>query len=133
MNKQKLQMLEQYIKLEMSPILLEDISTSNIKNAVVLPANCDISFLNGHYEGIEFLPPQWYAELLAKSKQTHSLLLIPNINQIPQEEQTKFLELFKYKKISTFDLPKNTIIIATASNLKEKPIIEEIYSLMIHI
>ena len=133
MNKDKLKMLEEYIKLGMSPILLENISTDNIKNAVILSADCDNTLLNGHYEGREFMPPQWYTDLMEKNKQNRALLLIPNINDILQEEQTKFLELFKYKKISTFELPKNTIIIATASNLKEKPIIEEIYSLMIHI
>ena len=133
MNKDKLKMLEEYINLGMSPILLEKVDTTNIKNAVVLSADCDTSLLNGHYEGREFMPPQWYTDLMEKNKQNRALLLIPNINDILQEEQTKFLELFKYKKISTFELPKNTIIIATTNNLKDNPIIEEIYSLMIHI
>ena len=72
MNKDKLKMLEEYIKLGMSPILLENISTDNIKNAVILSADCDNTLLNGHYEGREFMPPQWYTDLMEKNKQNRA-------------------------------------------------------------
>lgn len=133
MDGEKLVMLENYIKLEMSPILMEDVVMDIFKNATVLEADCDDSLLAGHYEDINFVPPEWYNELKIKNSGEHSLLLIPEINKIPQDEQLKFLELFKYKKINTFNLPPKTIIIATANNLKENPIAEQIYSLMIHI
>ena len=133
MNGEKIIMLENYIKLKMSPILLEDITIELFKNAVILEADCDDSLLAGHYEDINFVPPEWYNELLSKNNSEHSLLLIPNINKISLEEQLKFVELFKYKKINTFKLPEQTIILATATNLKENPIAEPIYSLMIHI
>ena len=61
------------------------------------------------------------------------MLVINNINEIDVNEQTKFIEILKYKKISTFDLPKDCIIIVTAKNLKERPINEEVYSLLAHI
>lgn len=133
MNGEKLVILENYIKLGMSPILMEDISRDIFKNATLLEADCDESLLVGHYEGIDFVPPAWFDELMSKNISENRLLLIPDFNKISQDEQLKFLELFKYKKINTFELPEKTIIIATASNLKENPISEQIYSLMIHI
>ena len=51
-------------------------------------------------------------------------------DSITKEEQLKFKELLKAKKISTFGLPKDTVIIVTYNNLN---INEEIYGLMAHI
>ena len=133
MNNEKIIMLESYIKSGISPILLEEISTEIFNNAVILEAECDDSLLNGYYEGINFVAPEWYNNILEKSNNTNSLLVINGLNKISEEEQLKFLELFKYKKISTFDLPKNCVIVVTCSNLEESPIVEEIYSLLVHI
>lgn len=133
MNNEKIIMLENYIKSGISPIMLEEISTEIFNNAVILEAECDVSLLNGHYEGINFVAPEWYNNILEKSKNTNSLLVINGLNKISEEEQLKFLELFKYKKISTFDLPKNCVIVVTCFNLDERPIAEEIYSLLVHI
>ena len=133
MNNKKIEILEKYIKANISPILLEDIPTQIFKNAVILGANCDISLLNGHYEEMDFVPPKWYIDILENSKNKYSLLVIDKINQISQREQLKFVELFKYKKISTFDLPKNCVIVVTCKNLQDIPIVEEIYSLLVHI
>lgn len=130
MNKERLDMFNEYIKSGISPILLENIESSIFDSAVILSFNCDNSELNGHYENIDFCPPIWYSELL--KKQT-PILVIDNINKLKKEEQTKFIEILKYKKISTFNLPKNCIIIVTASNLKERPINEEVFSLLVHI
>lgn len=130
MNKERLEMLSEYIKVGISPILLENVSASLFTNAVVLDANCDASSLNGHYVGIDFVAPSWYSVLLQKQ---NPLLVIKNINELRLEEQTKFIEILKYKKVSTFDLPKNCTILVTTSNLKEKPVNEEVYSLMVHI
>lgn len=130
MNKERLEMLNEYIKSGITPILIENMSASVFDNATILNANCDISDLNGHYENINFVAPSWYNKL--KQNQT-KMLVIKNINEIDVNEQTKFIEILKYKKISTFDLPKDCIIIVTAKNLKERPINEEVYSLLAHI
>lgn len=130
MNKERLEMLNEYIKSGITPILIENMPASVFDNATILDANCDISDLNGHYENINFVAPSWYNKL--KQNQT-KMLVINNINEIDVNEQTKFIEILKYKKISTFDLPKDCIIIVTAKNLKERPINEEIYSLLAHI
>lgn len=133
MNKDQILMLEEYIRIGMSPVLIENIPAEIFQNAVVLDSKCDISLLNGHYENINFVSPYWYNQLVEKSKIGISFLVIDDINSIPIKEQTKFIEILKYKKISTFDLPENCFIIVTANNLKENPINEEVYSLVAHI
>lgn len=130
MNSDRIKMLEGILKSGISPILLEDFPVSVFQDAVILESNCDVSELNGHYEETEFCPPEWYKELTSKD---NAVLVINNINKIPTDEQIKFVEIFKYNKISTFELPKNCIVIAIASNLKENPINEQVYSLMAHI
>ena len=129
----KIDMLEAYIKAGISPILFEDLDLKVAKNKVILESNCDTSLLNGHYEGTEFVPPEWFNKVMQNSKNAFCLLIIKEINKISKKEQLKFLELFKYKKIGTFNLPENCVIIATCSNLKENEISEEIYSLLAHI
>ena len=133
MNKERLLILDSYIKTNIMPILLENIpiDTNTFENAIIIEANCDVSLLNGHYEDINFVAPTWYQELIKiKDK---PILIINNLNQIPNNDQSKFIEILKYRKISTFDLPKNCLIIVTATNLKEKPLNEEVYSLLAHI
>ena len=98
-----------------------------------MKSNIDKSELNGHYENVEFCPPTWYKELLEKSKSEHVILVIENINDISLEEQNKFIEILKYNKISTFELPKNCLIIVTCSDLNNKKISEEVYSLLAQI
>ncbi len=133
MIKEQLEILNEYIKINVSPILLENTPTELIKDEVVISSDCDDSYLNGHYEGIDFKAPKWYEELQQKSKNRIPILVIKDINKIDETEQKKFIEILKYKKISTFHLPENCIIIVTCSNLKEKNITEEIYSLVAHI
>ena len=55
------------------------------------------------------------------------------INEAPLEEQTKFIEILKYKKVSTFELPKNCLVIVTCSDLTTNKINEEVYSLLAQI
>lgn len=106
MRNNKLDMLDSYVKAGISPILLEEIPTTAFKNAVVIEANCTNDLLNGHYEDINFVPPEWYNKLLEKSKNTYALLVINELNKIASEDQLKFIELFKYKKIVHLNYPK---------------------------
>ena len=126
--KEKLEILNEYIKSGLSPLLIENIPISIFDDAVVLEAkNAE---LNGHYENMEFVAPDWYNELIKKHQK---ILILNNIDELDQEKQTKFIEILKYKKISTFELPKDCIIIVSVSNLKIRKINEEVYSLLIHI
>ena len=130
MKKLDLESLKKLLMLNEYPILVEDIPNELFENSVILNNDCDISLLNGHYEGVNFVAPDWYNILTEKCKDGLTLLIINGINNIDREEQLKFVEILKYKKISTFDLPKNCSIIVTAYDLENKPIAEEIYSLV---
>ena len=133
MNEERLSLLENYIKTGVAPLLVVGVPSNLFSNSVILKSNIDKSELNGHYENVEFCPPTWYKELLEKSKSGHVILVIENINDISIEEQNKFIEILKYKKVSTFELPKNCLIIVTCSNLNNKKISEEVYSLLAQI
>lgn len=130
MKKLDLESLKKLLMLNEYPILVEDIPNELFENSIILNNDCDISLLNGHYEGVNFVAPDWYNILTEKCKDGLTLLIINGINNIDREEQLKFVEILKYKKISTFDLPKNCSIIVTAYDLENKPIAEEIYSLV---
>ncbi len=133
MNKERLELLKNYIKIGMSPLLIQNMPSNFFNNSVVINSNIDRSELNGHYENVDFCPPTWYKELLDKSKLGYVILLIENINELPLEEQAKFIEILKYKKISTFELPRNCFVIVTCSDLNINKINEEVYSLLTHI
>lgn len=131
MNDAKRELLMSYIKSNVAPILVDFIDGNNIPNSVVLPANLEISELNGHYDDIEFVFPEWLNKL--KNSNTPTILVIDKIDSIPKNEQTKFVEILKYRQVSTFELPKNTVIVVTAKEINENTINEEIYSLVAHI
>ncbi len=127
MDHSKLEMLTTYMKANVAPILVENISKDVfVEQAVIIEATIDKSLLNGHYEGIEYLPPEWFSKLKEKK-----LLVINQLSSIPKSDQKKFIELLKYKKISTFELPENCVIVITCED--SRMINEEIYSLVAHI
>ena len=129
MNKEQVDLLGEYIKAGTSAILIEEIPENAIKKgAVVLEADCSKAELMGHYENLEFIAPEWYKKLMDSSKEHTPVLIIKDINKIPEEEQRKFIELFKYRKVYVHKLPENCMIFATYSNLEE-----ELYSFMVHI
>ena len=102
MNKERLSLLENYIKAGISPLLIENIPSASFNHAIIIKANIERTELNGHYEDTEFCPPTWYKQVIENSKKGYVILVIENINEIALEEQTKFIEILKYKKVSTF-------------------------------
>ena len=128
-NKKKLFL--SYIKANIAPVLVNFISGEDLDVAIILPADINVKELNGHYNGIDFVPPKWLSELLNTSNSR--ILVIDKIDSITKEEQTKFIELLKYRKISTFELPKNVIIVVTASDINKNTINEKIFSLVAQI
>lgn len=133
MSEERVILLKEYIKAGISPILISDMPTTLFEDAVILESHCDSSLLNGHYENADFVAPSWYLEILEKSKIGVPILIIKDINKISVEEQSKFGEILKYKKVSTFNLPNNCIVIVTCTNLEKNVINKDIYSLMAHI
>ena len=130
MKKVDLESLKKLMLFNECPILIEDIPHGLFENAVILNNDCDVSLLNGHYDGVNFVAPDWYNILVEKCKNGCSILIINGINNSEIGDQLKFVEILKYRKISTFDLPKNCSVIVIAYDLKDKPIAEEIYSLV---
>lgn len=124
-------MLFAYMKANVVPTLVDFISGSDINGAVVLPANIDVSELNGHYDGIDFLPPKWFSEIIGTNEK--KILIIDKIDTISKDEQLKFCELLEHRKISTFELPKKCVILVTANKINKDEISEEIYSLVAQI
>ena len=133
MNKERLKMIGEYIKANVGPILISNVSFKDVENTIILKSSIDKSELTGHYEGVNYEPPEWYQELVEMCKTQYSLLVIENINQIPLEEQPKFIEILKYRKINTFELPENCCVVVTCINLNNNKINEEVYSLLAHI
>lgn len=128
---EKKQLLISYINANVAPILVDFLSANDIEGAIVIPANIDKKELNGHYDGMEFLPPKWMSEII--NTKESKILVIDKIDTIEKPEQLKFVELLKYRKISTFELPKNCVILVTANKISKATIREEIYSLVAQI
>lgn len=123
----RLDLLKTYINTNVCPLLLENTSSAIFQdNATIIPSNIDILELNGHYEGIDFVPPTWYRDLIDKKRQ---FLVIDNLSQISKREQRKFIEILKYKKVSVFDIPDDVVIVVTSDKLNSN-IDEEIISLV---
>ncbi len=131
MNHEKIDMLKSYIATNVTPILVDFISNLNIPESIIISANIEAKELNGHYEGENFLAPQWYYDL-TNTNET-KIIVIQDIDSISKEEQLKFKELLEYRQVSTFKIPENTRIILTAKKVSKDTINEEIYSLVAHI
>ena len=131
MMENKRELLLSYIKSNVAPILVDFLSGNDIKNAVILPANIDSKELNGHYDGVDFLPPKWMSEILGTN--ASKIVIIDKIDSVSKEEQLKFCELLEHRKISTFSLPENCVILVTANEVNKNKISEEIYSLVVQI
>lgn len=127
----KKELLMSYIKANVAPILVNFISGKDIPGAIVLSADVDAKELNGHYDGADYMPPKWYNELVTNNNS--KVLVIDLIDSINKEEQLKFIELLEYRKVSTFELPKDCVIIVTAKEVNKDKISEEIYSLVAQI
>lgn len=128
--KEKLEIFNQYIKAGFRCFLVDDLTSLLIEDEVILNNDAGLMELNGHYEGIEFVAPKWYLELMNKKTK---ILVIKDINKVSFKEQRKFLEIIKYRQVSTFELTDDVIIVLTLKNLEENKIEEEVYSLCVHI
>jgi len=125
-----IEFLKEYIKANVCPILIDFLESSYIPNCILLSSNIDLKELDGYYENENYLPPKWYSKLINDNK---NVIVIDNIDSIDKNEQDKFLELIKYRKVSTFDLPSDVVIIITAKNINKDTISKNIYDLVAHI
>ena len=121
------EMLLTYIKENIAPIMLDFMEGKDFSDAVIITSKDE---LTGHYEETEYVAPEWYKEL---EKRQNKILIIDKIDEIDKEEQLRFVEILKYRKISTFELPKECVIIITAKNINKETINKEIFSLVARI
>ena len=134
MNKEQVDLLGEYIKAGKLAVLIEELPESVIeKGAIVINSDCSSSELMGYFDNLEYIVPEWYNKLMESSKIHTPVLIIKDINKVPEEEQRKFIELLKYKKVYVNKIPENCMIFVTYSDLKENPIEEEVYSFTAHI
>ena len=129
--REKRELLKAYIKANVAPILVDFITGEDLEEAIILPSNISQDELNGYYDDTTYRPPKWLDEIISRNKP--SILVIDNIDSIDKEEQEKFIEILKYKKVSTFNIPKTTIVIVTAKVINKDKINEKIYSLVAQI
>lgn len=112
MNKEKLDLLKENLKTNIAPILIQDVDITFLKkDAVILPANIKKSSLNGTFSNGKLIEPNWYNELKIKCQSGNGILIISDLSKIFKDEQTKFDEILKYRKIGVFELPKNCAIL----------------------
>ena len=123
----RLNNMKEYLKANIKHFLVLNFNELELTKYVTINANCDRSLLNGTYVKTEFVAPSWYNELSSMKK---PILVINNIDDIDELEQRKFLEILKYNKISTFELPQNCVIIVTCSSLN---INREVFSLLVRV
>ncbi len=112
--REKLKLLKKALENNTKPILFTSSDYSMFDNYTILDVSVSIDDLNGHYEGTNYLPPEWY-QCLCNSK--NKLLIIDNMDNISKEEQKKFIEILKYKKVGVFPLPKESKIFITSKNI----------------
>jgi hypothetical protein len=129
----KTEILKEYILANVAPILLTGFDLSSFNEVEKIESNCDTTLVNGYYEGTSFFPPTWFTKIKQKEKEKLNILLIDKLDKISKKEQLKFTELLKYRKINTFNLPSNCVIILTAETVSSETIAKEIYSLVAHI
>lgn len=127
----KINLLKEYLQINMAPILVDFIFGSDIPMSIVLESDIDESLLYGKYVGGVFSPPTWFEKISFNKNPV--ILVINNIDGISKCEQKKFLEILKYRKVNTFELPSNTVIMVSAKVISSDTIDADIYAQVVHI
>ena len=130
MKQEKIEMLKEYMKMNIAPILVTGVTSSSFVNPIVIDSSCTKEELNGHFEGENFILPAWYQ----KTKEGYNpIIIIEDITKINEEEQLKFLELVKYRKIGTCTLNDEFIILFTSPTENIEKLNETLASLIVQI
>lgn len=112
MNKEKLDLLKVYLKTNIAPILIQDVDITFLKkDAVILPSNIKKPSLNGTLSNGKLNEPNWYNELKKRCQNGNGVLIISDLSKISKDEQSKFYEILKYRKVGVLELPKNCVIL----------------------
>lgn len=119
---ERMNILNAYMSANVAPILEGFIFGSDIPNSVIIDAKISLDDLYNDGDN------SWF-----KSLGERKILVIDNLDSISKDEQVKFMELFKYRKIGSMFLQDDVVIIVTAKRIDRDRINEAIYSLVVHI
>jgi len=129
MINKKLNNLQDLIKVNVMPLLIEDRKLLQVyitefnPNKIVL----DAKFSAKDLEIDGSTCPKWLKYLDINKNSSSNLLIIDNFCEISKQEQMKFYDLLKYRKVANYELPTNCFIIIMG---KSEEINEIIFSLL---
>lgn len=126
--KEKKEILLSYMKANVGPILVDFIHGEDIDNAYTIEADTSLKDLNGTYDNDKLIPPNWYTKMTNRK-----ILVIDRIDTISKKSQLKFHELLKYRKMGTFKLNDDCIILVTTESTDKSKINPEILNLLVWI
>ena len=113
-------LINSYIINRDFPVLLKDELYDKLKeHGATIDATCSLDLLNGYYDekGI-YKAPKWLDTVNEKH-----VLIIRGIDKIPVEEQIKFMEILKYKKVNEFSLGDCSIILTYGNGILSEGIL----------
>jgi len=124
-SQDKLERLKEYMKLNVAPILITDVTPAFFINPIVIDHTCSKEELNAYSK------ENWYQK--TKKEEDNPFIIIDEITQLEKEEQLKFLELIKYRKIGEHVLNDKFIIILTSKKENLKNLNETLASYVVQI
>jgi len=115
-----IELIKTYIDNKMTPILIRDELYDVFSSlACTLNFDCSLDLLNGSYDDNgNYVEPSWYKDAIDKR-----ILVIRNIDSIPPNEQIKFMEILKYRKVNVFDLKDVIIVLTYKDNILNEQIL----------
>jgi len=129
----KTEIIKEYIKDNITPIWLEGFNLTMFKDMTVVPPEAprsDFAVLVGANGPIY---PKWYKLVMSKQHKPINLLVFESIDLLSDEEQERFLELVKYRRISNVKLPENCCIILTTAKQNQGRINEKLRRFLTYI
>lgn len=124
--------LKELMSISDESILIKDVKFNNTGLDVVLDSKISIDELNDKFVDGKYVTPNWYNDLINKSKERKTALVIENINDIDEVAQAKFIDILKYKKIGIYKLPENIVIFVTYNSSSEYKLNDNIASLVMY-
>ncbi|PKK95952.1 MAG: hypothetical protein CVV59_01020 [Tenericutes bacterium HGW-Tenericutes-4] len=125
--------LAQLIQVNVMPILMQnnDVLVSFIQQSKpnVTKMNALKSASELGLDGLE-KPLKWLQLVTEHENEKTNILLIENFLKLTEQEQMKFYELLKHRKVAQQNLPKNCCIVIEGNSLEKNKISPIIFSLI---
>jgi hypothetical protein len=104
------------VLLKVSPVLIIGEDVESFKNATILEPTIENKDLHVYEDPKGLIVPSWL-KAIEKGKAS-KLIIIKNIDEVPEVEQNKFYEMLKYKSIGSYAMPESVKIIVIAKQDK---------------